>query len=503
MARRPWPRRPQLSEDTVERSAEIGGHLVHEADPERGLGVEPLARDVVAAGRALADLPQRERRDHRRDDPELDLGEGEQRTGLGDHDVAAGDEAGAASERMALHQADDRRRTRVDRVEHPAERSRIGDVRIEIEVDRRPHPLDVGARAEARAVAREDDRAGGTDVHERLGELGDQRCVEGVPRLRTGERHAQDVVVPFDAERAHEAQPMVSAMASSRLHGTIAAAATPLCDGGARLDDDAFGPYADYLVGAGLDGVLAFGTNGEAVLLSLDERRHGLELWLAAVGRRALVAAHCGAQTTADTVALAAHAAEAGADAVAAIGPPYFKLDPREQHAHLLAAARACAPLPFYVYEFAATVGYPFDPTMLTRLRDDADNFVGLKVSDTPWKAFEPYLLEGFDVFVGPESLIHLGREAGAVGAVSALAAAFPTEVATVVRHPTAEGAAGLAALRSRVESYPRHAALKRIVGRRGVPMRPDVRPPLRDLDGEEQASLEHWLASELGNGVA
>jgi len=147
----------------------------------------------------------------------------------------------------------------------------------------------------------------------------------------------------------------------TRLHGTIAAAATPLADRGARLDEPAFGPYADFLVEAGLDGVLAFGTNGEAVLLSLDERRRGLELWLQAVAGRALVAAHCGAQTTADTVALASHAAEAGADAVAVIGPPYFKLDPKAQRAHLLAAASACAPLPFYVYEFAATAGYAFD----------------------------------------------------------------------------------------------------------------------------------------------
>jgi dihydrodipicolinate synthase/N-acetylneuraminate lyase len=288
-----------------------------------------------------------------------------------------------------------------------------------------------------------------------------------------------------------------------RLSGAIAAAVTPLADGGARLDEDAFRPYADYLVGAGLDGVLAFGTNGEAVLLSVEERQRGLERWLEAVAGRALVAAHCGAQTTADTVALAAHAREAGADAVAVIGPPYFKLDAREQRAHLLAAARACAPLPFYVYEFAATAGYAFDPSMLARLREEADNVTGMKVSDTPWTAFERYLLDGFDVFVGPESLIHLGRAAGAVGAVSALASAFPQDVVAVVREPTEEGAARLASLRQRVESFPRHAALKRVVGRRGVPVRPDVRPPLRDLDDGERASLEAWLDEELGSAAA
>jgi len=289
----------------------------------------------------------------------------------------------------------------------------------------------------------------------------------------------------------------------TRLRGTVAAASTPLRDGGAALDDGAFGPYADFLAGAGLDGVLAFGTNGESVLLSVDERRRGLELWLEAVGGRMLVAAHCGAQTTADTVALAAHAAEAGADAVAVIGPPYFKLDPAAQRAHLLAAASACAPLPFYVYEFAATAGYAFDPAMLARLREAAENVAGMKVSDTPWSAFERYLLPGLDVFVGPETLIHRGREAGAVGAVSALASAFPGEVAAVVREPTEEGAARLGRLRERVESFPRHAALKRVLGWKGVPVRPDVRPPLRDLDADEVAALEGWLADELGARAA
>ena len=290
---------------------------------------------------------------------------------------------------------------------------------------------------------------------------------------------------------------------SRRLHGAIAAAATPLADGGARLDEPAFGPYADFLVGAGLDGVLAFGTNGEAVLLSADERRRGLELWLEAVAGRALVAAHCGAQTTADTVALAAHAAEAGADAVAVIGPPYFKLDAKAQRAHLLAAASACAPLPFYVYEFAATAGYAFDRAMLLRLREEADNVTGMKVSDAPWDAFERYLLEGFDIFVGPEALIHRGREAGAVGAVSALASAFPEEVAAVVREPTEAGAARLAQLREQMESFPRHAALKRVIRWKGVPLRADVRPPLRDLDAAEIVSLEDWLGREVGAQAA
>jgi dihydrodipicolinate synthase/N-acetylneuraminate lyase len=280
------------------------------------------------------------------------------------------------------------------------------------------------------------------------------------------------------------------------LRGALAAALTPLRDGGAALDSDAFGPYCDFLADRGLDGLLAFGTNGEGVLFSVEERRRGVRLFLEGSRGRLQVAAHCGAQTTADTVALSADAAEAGADAVAVIGPPYFPLDPDAQLSHFVAAARACAPLPFYVYEFARTSGYAVSLETLARLRDEAPNFVGMKVSDTPWDAFQPYVLDGLAVFVGPEALIHLGMQAGAAGAVSALAGAFPAEVAAVVREPTEAGAARLAELRAGVERFPRQAALKRVVASRGVPLNPDVRPPLRDLTEAEARELDAWLAS-------
>ena len=126
------------------------------------------------------------------------------------------------------------------------------------------------------------------------------------------------------------------------LHGALAASVTPLLQGGAAIDEDAFGPLVERYATAGLDGVLAFGTNGEGVLFSVAERQRGLRLFVEAAAGRLDVAAHCGAQTTADTVALAGDASEAGAAAVAVIGPPYFPLDEEAQLAHFAAAAAAC-----------------------------------------------------------------------------------------------------------------------------------------------------------------
>ena len=123
------------------------------------------------------------------------------------------------------------------------------------------------------------------------------------------------------------------------LRGVFAAAVTPLLDGGTRLDEAGIGDVADFLVKGGVDGALVCGTAGEGMVLGLDERQRALAAYLAAAGSRLAIMAHCGAQTTADTVALAAHAAEAGAVGVSVIAPPYFPLDERALLEHLAAAA--------------------------------------------------------------------------------------------------------------------------------------------------------------------
>jgi dihydrodipicolinate synthase/N-acetylneuraminate lyase len=276
------------------------------------------------------------------------------------------------------------------------------------------------------------------------------------------------------------------------LKGALAAAVTPLRGDGEALDEDAFGPYVEFLEAGGLDGILALGTTGEGILLSIDERKRTAGLFIEAAGDEFDVAVHCGAQTTADTVALAHDAAEQGADAVAVIGPPYYPFDDESLLRHFAAAAEACRPLPFYLYEFRARTGYAIPLTVIPKLREIAPNFVGLKVSDQPFEEVEPYLVEGLDVFVGAESLVLQGLEHGAAGAVSGLAAAFPELVAGLVH----DGDGDVGETRAMLERFPFQAAVKFCLAHRGLPVREDVRAPLRTLGAEERAELERWLES-------
>jgi dihydrodipicolinate synthase/N-acetylneuraminate lyase len=282
-------------------------------------------------------------------------------------------------------------------------------------------------------------------------------------------------------------------MAPRAITGTLAAAVTPLRDHGERLDEEAFGPLLSAYAASGLNGLLMLGTTGEGILLTAAERRRVAELAVADSGGLAIIV-HCGAQTTAETTALAAHAASAGADGVAVIAPPYFAFDDDELVAHLGAAAAACAPLPFYVYEFAARSGYVVPVSVVQTLRDRHPNLAGMKVSDAPYAQVAPYLGLGLDVFVGAEAVLPEGLAAGAAGAVSGVAAAFPEAVAALVREPTPARAQLVQTLRELLSRRRFQASVKTALGLRGLPVGPDVRAPLQPLHPPDVRELHAAL---------
>ncbi|HEX6140205.1 MAG TPA: dihydrodipicolinate synthase family protein [Candidatus Limnocylindria bacterium] len=269
----------------------------------------------------------------------------------------------------------------------------------------------------------------------------------------------------------------------------IVAAATPLREDGAVVDEGAIWPMVAFLAEHGADGAFACGTTGEGILLSLEERQRAAVVFRAAL--RGILVVHCGAQSTAETVALAAHAAEIGADGVAVIPPPYFPLDAEALTAHFLAAAAACEPLPFFIYAFAARSGYPVPLEVVQHVREAASNLAGLKVSESPLAMVEPYLRLGLPVLVGSEPLIPGAVARGATGAVSGLAAAFPDVVRAALDQPDASAEARLGALRAAMEAQPFIASVKHVLARRGVPIGPDMRAPMRRLTPTEAATLD------------
>lgn len=277
----------------------------------------------------------------------------------------------------------------------------------------------------------------------------------------------------------------------------VVAAVTPLSGDGSALDVEAIAPYVAFLESHGADGVFACGTTGEGVLLTMDERRRAAEAFRRTLSGILIV--HAGAQTTADTVGLAEHAREIGADAVAVIPPPYFALDADALTAHFVAAARAAAPLPFYCYAFTARSGYPLPVEVVRRIGASVDNLAGLKVSESPFERVAPYLDLEMPVMIGSEPLIGAGLARGALGTVSGMSAAFPDVVRAALDAGDEAAMARLRQLRGAMEASGQFvAAAKHVLGMRGVPVSEGMRAPLRRLNQAEAAELEGAVAEFL-----
>jgi dihydrodipicolinate synthase/N-acetylneuraminate lyase len=271
-------------------------------------------------------------------------------------------------------------------------------------------------------------------------------------------------------------------------HPLLAASITPLREGGAALDIDAIAPLVRHLEAGGVDGIFCCGTTGEGVLLTHHERMRAATEFRTATSGTLIV--HCGAQTTAETAALAEHARQIHADGAAVIPPPYYPLGEHELVEHFVAAAAACDPLPFYLYAFTARSGYPLTPAVIRRVAERAPNLAGLKVSESPYDAVAPYLALGLRTYVGQEPLLPQALADGAYGSVSGLASAFPADVRRVLDDPSPENAAGLVALRDTLGATSFIPALKWVLGHHGVPVEPDVRAPLVAVSDELAARL-------------
>ena len=279
---------------------------------------------------------------------------------------------------------------------------------------------------------------------------------------------------------------------------------TPLTDGGEALDEGVLGEEIAFLFDHGADGVFIAGSTGEGVNLEDEERRRLLRASKRAVGDRGRLLCHVGAQTTRRTVDLARDAHQVGVDGVAVIPPPYYPLDDQELADHLIAAAEACTPTPFYIYCFAQRSGYRVPVAVVERVRDRTSNLAGLKVSDAPWPAIEGYFDLEVPVFVGNEPLIaEAAAKSSFAGSVSAVAGAFPEAIRALVDDPTPDRAAAVGRLRAaltKTNSLP--AMGKRVLASRGVPIRPDVRRPARAATAEEAEAALARIAEPLGEAT-
>jgi 4-hydroxy-tetrahydrodipicolinate synthase len=213
-----------------------------------------------------------------------------------------------------------------------------------------------------------------------------------------------------------------------RFPGIIPAVTTPFEASGAT-DRAGLESNLAALLDAGVHGVVATGTMGEAGSLSASERREVVAAVAAAVDGRVPVIAGVSAGTPAAAIALAADAAEAGAVALMMLPPLGYRGDADEIVAHYAAVGDA-AGLPLMAYNNPEASGTDMEPALIARLYEEVDAVVAVKECSGDARRIPAVLnaAPGLEVLVGGDDWALEGFCAGATGWVSGVADVAPRE---------------------------------------------------------------------------
>lgn len=213
---------------------------------------------------------------------------------------------------------------------------------------------------------------------------------------------------------------------------------TPFRDG--EVDTAAIRSNVRKWIAAGLGGIVAIGTNGEAALLEEDECERIIEAVRQEVPRDRTLIAGAGHESTRATIAAAKRAAAAGADAVLVKTPYTYRNHVAVSGlvAHYTAVADA-SPVPVLLYNFPASTGVNLAPDTVARLAAHA-NIAGMKETSTDAAQFADLsaaVPDDFTVLCGAAPGVLGALCAGAKGAIIAVAGLMPAtclELLSLVR---------------------------------------------------------------------
>jgi 4-hydroxy-tetrahydrodipicolinate synthase len=182
------------------------------------------------------------------------------------------------------------------------------------------------------------------------------------------------------------------------------------------------------MIDAGIHGIFAFGTNGEAYILSEEEKELVLSVIVDEARGRVPVFAGTGCAGTKDTIRLSQKAKAIGADVLSIITPFFAQASQKEMFEHFSAVAQA-VDAPIVLYNIPARTGNALNPTTVERLAEIA-NIVGIKDSsgnfDNMLQYMEHTRKKKFAVLSGSDSLILWNLMAGGAGGISGCANVFP-----------------------------------------------------------------------------
>lgn len=204
---------------------------------------------------------------------------------------------------------------------------------------------------------------------------------------------------------------------TARLGTVLTAMVTPFKPDGS-LDTETAKRLATHLVDGGCDGLVLFGTTGEAPTVTDDEKLALLGAVLEAVGDRARVVGGAGTYDTAHSVRLARACAAEGAHGLLVVTPYYSRPPQAGLVAHFTAVADA-TDLPVILYDIPPRSVIPIEWDTLRTLAEHP-NIVAVKDAKGDLQGGGQIIAEtGLAYYSGDDALNLPWLAMGAVGFVS------------------------------------------------------------------------------------
>lgn len=163
-----------------------------------------------------------------------------------------------------------------------------------------------------------------------------------------------------------------------KFEGIYTPVITPYRDDGA-IDRDAFCAMIEYLVKAGVQGIINGGSTGEYYAQTMEERIELATLAKQVIGKRTALIIGTGAIRLPDSITMAETAGKIGADALLIGSPPYSVPTEQENALNALAIDRA-ADLPVMLYNYPGRMCINMGEEFLDRV-GRSRNFCAIKES--------------------------------------------------------------------------------------------------------------------------
>lgn len=237
------------------------------------------------------------------------------------------------------------------------------------------------------------------------------------------------------------------------IRGIVTPLLTPLRSSG-TVDEESLERIIEHVIQGGVSGVFVLGTTGEGPAIGKPVQRAVIDLSAKFVAGRVPLLVGIADASHEESMSVARHAADAGADAVVTTGPLYFGVSQLDLYAYSAKVAEE-SPLPVFLYNIPSCSHVSFSVETVAKA-SNLGNIAGFKDSSANMIFFHQVRAatahnQGFAVVMGPEELLAESVLLGGHGGVNGGSNLFPELYVSLYEAAVRGDAAEVSRLQARV----------------------------------------------------